>query len=203
MPPITVVLADDNLIVREGVRALLSHDRDVEVVGVAGDYDELVAQAIALKPQVVVTDIRMPPTFSDEGIEAAKEVRKRLPGTGIVVLCQYDSPEYADQPADRRRRGVRLPAQGSGRGSGRLGKAIREVATGGSMLDPEIVAALVAPARTEGVLSESEETCFAKSPKDGRSKRSLGDPASTPEAVDAAIEAAVPAPGARRDRRAG
>ena len=77
---ITVLLADDNLIVREGVRALLSRDQDVEVVGVAGDYDELVARADELHPQVLVTDIRMPPAFQDEGIEGAKEVRRRLPG---------------------------------------------------------------------------------------------------------------------------
>src|SRR6478752_6452051 len=93
--PITVLLADDNLIVREGVRALLAHDTELTVVGLAADYDELVATASELQPQVLVTDIRMPPTFQDEGIEAAKEVRKRLPGIGVVVLSQYDSPEYA------------------------------------------------------------------------------------------------------------
>ena len=68
--PITVLLADDNLIVREGVRALLQRDPTIEVIGVAGDYDELIAAAVALSPQVLVTDIRMPPTFQDEGIEA-------------------------------------------------------------------------------------------------------------------------------------
>ena len=84
---ITVVLADDNLIVREGVRALLGYDRDVEVVGVAGDYDELVAAADWPPPRRWSS-----PTSGcrrrsvDEGIEAAKEVRKRLPGTGVVVL---------------------------------------------------------------------------------------------------------------------
>ena len=79
---ITVFLADDNLLVREGVRALLGAEPDIEVVGTAADYDELVAAADATRPQVVVTDIRMPPTFQDEGIEAAKVVRKRHPGTG-------------------------------------------------------------------------------------------------------------------------
>src|SRR5919202_330228 len=93
--PIRVVLADDNLIVREGVRALLSRDHEIDVVGTAGDHDELVARCLDLEPQVLVTDIRMPPTFQDEGIEAAKEVRRRLPGTGVVVLSQYDDPEYA------------------------------------------------------------------------------------------------------------
>src|SRR5580700_7439137 len=86
---IRVVLADDNLIVREGVRALLSISGDVDVVGVAGDYDELLAGAAEHVPQVVVTDIRMPPDFTDEGIRAAH------PGTGIVILSQYDEPEYA------------------------------------------------------------------------------------------------------------
>ena len=89
---IRVVLADDNLIVREGVRALLSISGDVDVVGVAGDYDELLAGAAEHVPQVVVTDIRMPPDFTDEGIRAARIVRKRNPGTGIVILSQYDEP---------------------------------------------------------------------------------------------------------------
>ena len=75
---ISVVLADDNLIVREGVRALLARDPGVDVVGVAADYDELVATAVRLEPQVVVTDIRMPPSFQDEGIRAAREAGEIL-----------------------------------------------------------------------------------------------------------------------------
>ena len=92
--PITVLLADDNLIVREGVRALLALEPDIEVVGVAADYDGLVSGAEETNPQVVITDIRMPPNFQREGIDAAKEVRKRHPGTGIVVLSQCEDPEY-------------------------------------------------------------------------------------------------------------
>src|SRR5919204_4344280 len=91
---ITVFLADDNLIVREGVRALIASAPDLEVVGVAQDYDSLVKGAEQAAPQVVVTDIRMPPTFQREGIEAARVVRKRNPGTGIVILSQYDEPDY-------------------------------------------------------------------------------------------------------------
>ena len=93
--PISVFLADDNLIVREGVRALINARKDLNVVGVAADYDELVSGAEATRPQVLVTDIRMPPTFTREGIDAAREVRKRYPGTGVVVLSQYEDPEYA------------------------------------------------------------------------------------------------------------
>ena len=90
---ITVFLADDNVIVREGVRALLALEADLEVVGTADDYDSLLAGAEALAPQVLVTDIRMPPSFQQEGIDAAKELRKRHPGTGVVVLSQFDDPE--------------------------------------------------------------------------------------------------------------
>jgi adenylate cyclase len=92
---ITVFLADDSVIVREGVRAMLALEPDLEIVGTAADYDELVAGATDAEPQVVVTDIRMPPAFQSEGIDAAKELRKRHPGTGVVVLSQFDEPEYA------------------------------------------------------------------------------------------------------------
>ncbi|MGH2809787.1 MAG: response regulator, partial [Actinomycetota bacterium] len=82
---ITVFLADDNLIVREGVKTLIGLEDDLDVIGTASDYDELIAGATAAAPQVVVTDIRMPPTFQREGIDAALEIRKRHPGTGIVI----------------------------------------------------------------------------------------------------------------------
>ena len=90
---ISVFLADGNLLVREGVRALIAREPDLDVVGVASDYDELLAGAEAAAPQVLVSDIRMPPTFQREGIEAAKELRKRHPGMGVVILSQYDDPE--------------------------------------------------------------------------------------------------------------
>ncbi|HEY2332411.1 MAG TPA: response regulator transcription factor, partial [Acidimicrobiales bacterium] len=153
-PParITVYLADDNLLVRAGVRALLGRQPGIEIVGEAADYAELVAGAEAANPSVVVTDIRMPPSFQREGIEAAKEIRKRHPGTGVVVLSQFDDPEYA----------VSLLAEGSA-GYGYLLKdrlaegdelvdAIRAVATGGTALDPAIVDALLRPVTTDGDL---------------------------------------------------
>ena len=128
MERITVLLADDNLIVREGVRALLALDRAVEVVGVAGDYDELLAQAAALHPRVLVTDIRMPPNFQDEGIEAAREVRRMLPGTGVVVLSQYDSAEYAVALLADGAAGYAYLLKNHIDDPVRLGRAIREVA---------------------------------------------------------------------------
>ncbi|HEY2983534.1 MAG TPA: adenylate/guanylate cyclase domain-containing protein [Jatrophihabitantaceae bacterium] len=189
MKPITVLLADDNLIVREGVRALLSRDPDVEVVGVAGDYDELVSRAVELRPQVLVTDIRMPPTFQDEGIEGAKEVRKRLPGTGVVVLSQYDSPDYAVQLLADGAAGYAYLLKDRVADSDRLARAIRDVATGGSMLDPEIVAALVSPAREDGTLSEDQEDLL-RQVAEGRPVKAIATSRrQTAEAVNDAVEA--------------
>jgi class 3 adenylate cyclase/DNA-binding NarL/FixJ family response regulator len=154
---IDVFLADDNLIVREGVRALIERSTDLRVVGVAADYDGVLSGCSAAEPQVLVTDVRMPPSFRREGIDAAKEVRKMFPGTGVVILSQYDDPEYA----------VSLLAEGSA-GYGyllkdrvaegtQLADAIRSVATGGTALDPQIVEALVRPVVSPGGLLPGEE----------------------------------------------
>ncbi|MBW3561069.1 MAG: response regulator [Actinobacteria bacterium] len=150
-------LADDNLIVREGVRALLSLEDDLEVVGVAEDYDGLIAGAEEVGPQVLVTDIRMPPTFQREGIDAAKELRKRHPGTGVVILSQYDDPEYAVSLLSEGAAGYAYLLKDRLAEGDQLARAIREVASGGSVLDPKIVEALVNPVRSESELTSSEE----------------------------------------------
>ena len=90
-----MLVADDSVIIREGVRAMLSCESDVDVVGIAEDYDTLVAGAETHTPNVIVSDIRMPPNFQREGIDGCKEIRKRHPGTGVVILSQYDDPDYA------------------------------------------------------------------------------------------------------------
>ena len=185
---ITVLLVDDNLIVREGVRALLARDPTIEVVGVAGDLDELISQAEALQPQVLVTDIRMPPRFQDEGIEGAKEVRKRLPGTGVVVLSQYDDPEYAVGLLSSGAAGYAYLLKDRIAEPDRLAQAIREVATGGSMLDPEIVQALLAPARKDGDLTEEQEALL-RQVAEGRPVKAIATSMEIPpEAVNDAIE---------------
>ncbi|HWU23937.1 MAG TPA: adenylate/guanylate cyclase domain-containing protein [Nocardioides sp.] len=186
--PITVLLADDNLIVREGVRALLARDTAIDVVAVAGDYDELVSRAVEHAPQVVVTDIRMPPTFQDEGIEGAREVRRRLPGTAVVILSQYDDPEYAIALLKDGAAGYAYLLKDRVADGDRLGSAIREVATGGSMLDPEIVAALVAPARSPGTLTTEQESLLEEV-AEGRPVKAIAQSRRmTPEAVNDAIE---------------
>jgi class 3 adenylate cyclase/ActR/RegA family two-component response regulator len=154
---ISVFLADDSLLVREGVRALLAAEDDLEVVGVAEDFDGLVQGADETHPQVVVTDIRMPPNFQNEGIEAAKLVRKRHPGTGVVILSQYDEPEYAISLLSDGAAGYAYLLKERVGDGDQLVRAVREVATGGSMLDPAIVSALVTPARDESELDERED----------------------------------------------
>ena len=184
-----MLLADDNLIVREGVRALIERHQDLCIVGVAADYDEVVQGAASLQPQVLVTDIRMPPDFNREGIDAAKEVRKRHPGTGVVILSQYDDPEYA----------VALLAEGSA-GYGYLLKdhiaqgdqlvdAIRSVASGGNALDPAIVDALVRPVTSNGGLAPAEEELLAMV-AEGKPIKAIAVSRGLPaEAVDAEVEA--------------
>jgi len=154
---ITVFLADDNVIVREGVRALLGIEPDLEVVGTAGDYDELIAGATEAAAQVLVTDIRMPPAFQREGIDAAKELRKRHPGTGVVVLSQYDDPEYAISLLADGAAGYAYLLKDRIAEGNQLARAVREVATGGSVLDPKIVEALVHPVAGIGGLTADDE----------------------------------------------
>jgi class 3 adenylate cyclase/FixJ family two-component response regulator len=145
MERISVLLADDSLIVREGLRALLGMTDDLQVVGMAGDYDELVSLAEALAPQVIVSDIRMPPTFQREGIDAARLVRKRHPGTGIVILSQFDDPEYAISLLSEGAAGCAYLLKDRVAEGDQLARAIRTVCGGGSMLDPKVVETMIRP----------------------------------------------------------
>lgn len=186
---IGVFLADDNLIVREGVRALLSIEDDIAVVGVAADYDELVAGATATAPHVLVTDIRMPPSFQREGIDAAKEIRRRHPGTGVVVLSQYDDPGYAVSLLSEGAAGYGYLLKDRIAEVGELAKAIRSVATGGSVLDPKIVDALVAPARVDGALTPAEDQLL-QMVAEGRSIKEIAvSRSTTPADVASSVEA--------------
>jgi adenylate cyclase len=185
---ITVLLADDNLIVREGVRALLQLEDDLEVVGVAADLDELIAGADATEPHVVVTDIRMPPNFQDEGIEGAKSVRKRHPGTGVVILSQYDEPEYAISLLGEGAAGYAYLLKDRIGDGNQLARAIREVATGGSMLDPAIVQALIEPVGDDADLTPAEEELLRQVAEGRPAKAIAAAHATTPESVNDSIE---------------
>ncbi|MBW0100769.1 response regulator transcription factor, partial [Pseudonocardia sp. KRD-184] len=140
-----VVLAEDSLLLREGLVRLLD-EAGATVVAAVGDGDALVAAVVEHRPDVAVVDVRMPPTFTDEGLRAALTVRERVPGTAILVLSQYVEESYA---AD---------LLGGGGGVGYLLKdrvarlddladALRRVVDGGTVLDPEVVSALFARRR--------------------------------------------------------
>jgi class 3 adenylate cyclase/ActR/RegA family two-component response regulator len=186
---ISVFLADDNLIVREGVKALLDLEADFDIVGQAADFEGLVAGAEATNPNVIVTDIRMPPDFSREGIEAARLVRKRHPGTGIVILSQFDDPDYAISLLSDGAAGYAYLLKDRVGEGNQLARAVREVASGGSVLDPKIVDGLTTPVRTDADLSDTEEALLQQV-AEGRTIKAIATQMhTTPAAADAAIEA--------------
>lgn len=138
-----VVLADDNLLMREGVRGILASDPQLALVATASSYDELVATVDEVEPDVVVTDIRMPPTLRDEGIRAANHFRGAHAHVGVVVLSQHDSPAYALALLDEGVAGRAYLLKERLAEPRQLLGAVHEVAAGGSVLDPQIVQALV------------------------------------------------------------
>ena len=142
--PIRLVLAEDNYLVREGVRRLLETHEDVEVAAVCADLDSLLAAVEAERPDVVLTDIRMPPGETDEGIQAAARLRETNPEVGVVVLSQYANPTYVQAllEAGSARRAYLLKERV--RDISQLVAAIQSVADGGSVIDPKVVEALVA-----------------------------------------------------------
>ncbi|TCK25343.1 response regulator transcription factor [Pseudonocardia endophytica] len=175
--PIRVLLAEDNFVVREGVRAIVETQDDLELVGTCGDLPELLAAVGDTVPDVVLTDIRMPPTQTDEGVRAAQQLRREHPGIGVVVLSQYVEEGYA----------VRLFSDGSARRAyllkERIGDvddlvhAIREVHGGGSVVDRAVVDALIS-ARTRRSpvddLTAREREVLAQIAR-GANNRALGE----------------------------
>ena len=142
--PIRVVLADDSLLVREGLEQVLAADAKVEVVVVCADLPSLLEAIQTERPDVVVTDIRMPPSKTDEGIQVAARLRRTNPDVGGLVLSQYSEPSYAlallEGGADRR--GYLLKERLHDRAQ--LVSAVETVAEGGSVIDPRVVEVLVA-----------------------------------------------------------
>jgi DNA-binding NarL/FixJ family response regulator len=138
-----IVIAEDSLLMREGVRQVVGLQPDLEVVGDCADLPSLRSLVEAEKPDVVVTDVRMPPTFGDEGISMAVELRRTHPDMGVVVLSQYAEPAYANEllAGGSARRAYLLKERISERDQ--LAIAIRTVAAGGSVIDPVVVDMLV------------------------------------------------------------
>ena len=142
--PIRVVLAEDHYLVREGVRRLLDAQDGFEVAATCGDVYSLLEIFDREAPDVVVTDVRMPPGHSDEGIQAAKRLRETHPGVGVVVLSQYADPAYAVALLDTGSTGRAYVLKEHVHDLDQLLTAIRVVSLGGSLIDPTVVERLVA-----------------------------------------------------------
>ena len=140
---IRVIVADDTLLVREGVQRLLEASDDIHVVGVADTLDALLLSVEEHEPDVVVTDIRMPPSFTDEGIRAATAIRRMSPGTGVVVVSQYAEPAYAVELFSNGTAGRAYLLKDRISETEQVADAVRQVAGGGSVVDPSIVELLV------------------------------------------------------------
>jgi DNA-binding NarL/FixJ family response regulator len=138
------VVADDSILVREGLVALLDAQPEIEVVAAVGDREALLEAVEKHHPNAVVTDIRMPPGGSDEGIEVAEHLRTSSPTTGVVVLSQYADADYALRLLERGAAGRAYLLKERVADAGQLVAAIREVARGGSVVDSKVVEALVA-----------------------------------------------------------
>jgi DNA-binding NarL/FixJ family response regulator len=139
-----VVFAEDNYLVREGTAALLATAPDLEVVATVGDFEALLAAVEEHRPEAVLTDIRMPPGHSTEGIDAARRIRAEHPEIGVVVLSQYAEEEYAYELLKDGAAGLAYLLKERVADLEEVVRALREVARGGSVLDPKVVERLVA-----------------------------------------------------------
>lgn len=140
---IRVVLAEDNYLLREGTAALLATVPGLELVASAGDLDGLLAAVRDHRPDVVITDIRMPPGHTTEGLRAAAQIRARYPGTGVLVLSQYADPSYAYELLSDGASGVGYLLKERVSDISELARSLEQVAGGGSALDPRLVETLV------------------------------------------------------------
>jgi DNA-binding NarL/FixJ family response regulator len=143
MATIRVALAEDNVLLREGISRLVSANDDFELVGVAADLPQLLKVVSEQAPDVVITDIRMPPTGTDEGIQAAAWIREHHPNAGVVVLSQYTAPAYAVALLEHGSAGRAYLLKEQVASVDELARAIRTVAQGGSVIDPRVVDELV------------------------------------------------------------
>jgi len=174
---VRVVIADDSLLLREGVSRLLV-EAGFEVVGQAGDAEELLREVAEKEPDVAIVDIRMPPTHTDEGLQAARQLRRRYPALGVIVLSQYVRPSYAFELLADDARGVGYLLKDRVSDLHDLSDAVERVGKGGSVLDPTVVAQLVGR-RRQGHdpiddLSEREREVLALM-AEGRSNRAIAE----------------------------
>jgi DNA-binding NarL/FixJ family response regulator len=174
---VRLVVADDMVIVREGLVRLLE-EAGFEVVGQASNGEELVEQVEATQPDVAIVDIRMPPTHTDEGLRAARDIRARFPAVGILVLSQYVRPAYALELLAAGTEGVGYLLKDRVADLEELASSVRRVAEGGSVLDPAVVDQLVSRPRSAPdpleELSDREREVLSLM-AEGRSNRAIAE----------------------------
>jgi len=150
---VRVVVADDSTLLREGLVRLLE-EAGLEVVGQAGDGEELMRKVRAHKPDVALVDVRMPPTHTDEGLRAAREIRAELPDVAVLVLSQYVEVVYARELLAESAEGLGYLLKDRVSDVGALTDAVRRVGGGGSVLDPEVVSQMLGRKRRDDPLDE-------------------------------------------------
>lgn len=141
-PALRVTIGEDDVLLREGIARILT-DAGLEVVGQSGDADDLLRRTLAYRPDVVVTDVQMPPRREDDGLQAAMELRRRQPGIGVLILSQFCEPAYVMQLVGERPEGIGYLLKERVGDVTSFVDAITRVAAGGSALDPEVVARML------------------------------------------------------------
>lgn len=152
-PPIRVVLADDSVLLREGIASLLS-GKGFDIVGQSGTADDLLLKVRSYSPDIAIVDIKMPPTQTDEGLRAAKEIRETHPGTAVLVLSQYIEAGYALELLQDSAEGVGYLLKDRVYDLADFVAAVKRVATGGSALDPSVVSQLLGRRRRDDPISD-------------------------------------------------
>ncbi len=174
--PIRLVLAEDSYLMREGITSLIEIEDSLELVAACESFDELISAVDEHRPDVVLTDIRMPPTETDEGIRAAIMIRERYPDTGIVVLSQYAEPEYALTLFESGSSGLAYLLKEKVGDLEQLKAAIDAVSAGGSVIDPDVVDLLVASKKESSLdrLTDRETEVLAEIAK-GRNNAGVAE----------------------------
>jgi DNA-binding NarL/FixJ family response regulator len=172
---VRVVIADDQVLLREGAARLLT-EAGMDVVAQAGDAEDLLRKVRAHKPDVAIVDIRMPPGEDDSGLVAAGEIRRELPAVGVLVLSQYAEEHYVTTLLDAGAEGVGYLLKDRVADVDRFTEAIRRVAQGGSVLDPEVVSLMMGRGARDGLdaLTPREREVLALM-AEGRTNRGIAD----------------------------